>query len=146
MGPFFTERSRISHVNTIFLLVLRLKKTLAGRIFELLIHKSHMFKCIFLGSTTITLSYSDRIFVASGSYEMFEIEVFTQNVQLECNRDHCMWTQIDSFGISTVVGMNRTYTIPYITIETDRIYVLKLRDNTGVFVPMVRIQITPIGM
>ena len=77
---------------------------------------------------------------------MFEIEVFTQNVQLECNRDLCMWTEIDSSGISTVVGVNRTYTIPYITIETYRIYVLKLRDNTGVFVPMVRIQITPIGM
>ena len=77
---------------------------------------------------------------------IIEIEVFTRNIQLECSRDVCIWYSVDSLDIYTVVGNSITYTIPYITIENNKQYVLSTQDKSGQFVPAASIRIIPIGM
>ena len=95
---------------------------------------------------SITVSYLDIELVVTVNKNIIEIEVFTRNIQLECNRDVCIWYSVDSLGIYTVVGNSITYTIPYITIENNKQYVLSTQDNSGLFVPAASIRIRPIGM
>ena len=98
------------------------------------------------GPVSITVSYLDLEFVVTVNNNIIEIEVFTRNIQLECNRDVCIWYSVDSLGIYTVVGNSITYTIPYITIENNKQYVLSTRDKSDLFVPAASIRIRPIGM
>ena len=103
--------------------------------------------CIYhSGPVSITVSYLDIELVVTANNKIIEIEVFTRNIQLECNRDICIWYNVDNLGIYTVVGNSITYTIQYITIENNKQYVLSTQDNSGLFVPAASIRIRPIGM
>ena len=104
-----------------------------------------LFTFYFLDLPIIFITYTGTIYETSGIkgevYFDLDIPVYTQDVQLKCNRDPCRWKKDDVILITTDI----TYEIRYLTINTDGVYILETLDIDNIFQKSAEIDLRAIG-
>ena len=104
-----------------------------------------LFTFYLLDFPIIFITYTGTIYETSGIkgeiYFDLDIPVYTQNVQLKCNRDSCRWRKDDIILITTDI----TYEIMYLTINTDGVYILEILNISNIFQKSVEIDLRAIS-
>ena len=105
-----------------------------------------VFMFYFLDFPIIFLNYAGTKYNTSGikgkvCFDL-DVPVYTQDVQLECNRNQCRWMNNDTPLIFT----NMPYEIKHLTINTDGVYMLEILNSSNLFTKSVEIDLRAIGM